>query len=575
MPTLFLQLSFILVFATFLGILAKTFKQPLILAYIFTGIIISLFGVFKDVDKSTLDLFSNLGIAFLLFLVGVELKLDDLKFVGKTAIFTGFGQIFFTALVGFILIAALGFSPIASAYMALAITFSSTVIIIKLLAEKHDLQSLYGKVTIGYLLVQDFAALLALMFLSGFGVSGGPSSSALVLIVVKGLILVGFAYVAARRILKVLFSLTSTSTELLFVSAIAWAFLMSALGAALGFSVAIGAFLAGVAIASSPYRIQISARVKPLRDFFTIIFFILLGASMSTGASGVLVSHVIILSLFILVGKPLIVMAVMLTLGFRNRTSFLVSITGAQISEFSLILLASGMAIGHVPASAVSLVASVGLVTITLSSYLITHGEKIYRVVEKHLSRALPEKPHDPYITNKETLSDHVILVGAEQMGWDILEFLKSQIKKDIKGAKGVNLGDRLVVVDFNPEIISSLTAGGFNAVFGDISDPEVLEELEFAKARLIVVTDPDVNDTHHLIKFAKSKDFGGIIVATSYWIHDAVSLYEMGADYVVVPEEIGGQHIAHVLDENWADLQKIKKVRGKNFDKLLEQKMF
>src|SRR3989344_2067082 len=570
MPTLFLQLSLVLVLATILGIGAKALKQPLILAYIFTGVVISLFGIFKQIDHGALDIFSNLGIAFLLFLVGIELKIDDLKLVGRTAILTGLAQIFFTALVGFILIAGLGFGPIASAYMAIAITFSSTVIIIKLLTEKHDLKSLYGKVTVGYLLVQDFAAILALMFLSGFGNQGGITLSAISLIFLKGAYMVGLAYIGGRTFLKILFSWTSASVELLFVSAIAWAFLMSAVGVEFGFSIAIGAFLAGVAIASSPYRIQISARVKPLRDFFTIIFFILLGASMSAGASQVLLSHVILLSLFILVGKPLIVMAVMLTLGFRNRTSFLVAITGAQISEFSLILVASGFSIGHVSAPAVSLVAAVGIVTITLSSYLILHGDRVYREVEKYLSRALPEKPHDPYVINREKLSDHVILVGAEQMGWDILEFLKHQIKKDIKGKKDLAFGDRLVVVDFNPELTRNLTAEGFNAVFGDISDPEVLEELEFSKARIIIVTDPDVDDTHHLIKFAKGKDFGGVIVATTYWIHDAVSLYEMGADYVVVPEEIGGAHIAHVLDENWTDLAKIKKMRARNFDKLL-----
>ena len=558
-----------------MGIIAKTLKQPLILAYIFTGVIVSLFGFFGQIEKGTLDLFSGLGIAFLLFLVGVELKIDDLKFVGKTAIYTGLAQIFFTVLVGFILIGAMGFSTIAAFYMALAITFSSTVIIIKLLAEKHDLQSLYGKVTIGYLLVQDFVAILALMVLSGFGRGGTPTFGVFFLIFAKGLFLVGLAYFAAKFFLKVLFSLTSASTELLFVSAIAWAFLVAAIGAALGFSIAIGAFLAGVAIASSPYRIQISARVKPLRDFFTIIFFILLGASMSAGASHVLISQVLVLSIFILLGKPLIVLAVMLTLGFRNRTAFLVAITGAQISEFSLILLASGAAAGHVDAQALSLVAAVGIVTITLSSYLILHGDRIYRAVERYIMRVLPEKPHDPYVSNRETLSDHVILVGAEQMGWDILEFLKGRIKKDIGGKKDASLNDRLLVVDFNPEIINSLTASGFNAVFGDIADPEVLEELELARSRLIIVTDPDVDDIRHLIKFAKSKNFKGVIVSTTYWIHDAVSLYEMGADYVVVPEEIGGAHVAHVLSENWEHLDKIKKRRSKNFEELLSHKIF
>jgi len=565
MPILFLQLATILVISTILGIIAQRFKQPLILAYIFTGIIISFFQVFRSLENSTFELLSNLGIAFLLFLVGIELKLDDFKYVGRAAILAGFAQIFFTVVVGFILINALGFSLVASFYMALAITFSSTVIIIKLLSEKHDLGSLYGKVTVGILLVQDFVAILALIVLSGFGRDTGPSLASMFLIVLKGLLLVGFAFVASKWILKLLFKLTSQSTELLFVSAIAWAFLVAALGSVFGFSVAIGAFLAGVAIASSPYRIQISARVKPLRDFFTIMFFILLGASLSAGASQVLLSHVIWLTLFVLIAKPLIVFAVMLSLGFRNRTSFLVAITGAQISEFSLILLASGQALGHVSSQEVSLMAAVGIATITISSYLILKGDLLYRRFEPRLSRLFPQKKHDPYVSNRESLADHVVLVGGEQMGSDILEFLKRRFKDK----------NQIVVVDFNPEIIKSLAAAAFNAVFGDISDPEVLEELEFAKAKLIIITDPDFGDASLLIKFAKSKNYRGPIITTAYWIHDAVKMYEFGADYVVVPETIGGDHVSRILGEHWDDLSKIKKARSKNFDDLLSRKLF
>lgn len=564
MPPAFLQLASVLVLATILGIIARFFKQPLILAYIFSGLIIAFLGFFDHFDQAVLELLSNLGIAFLLFLVGIELNLSDLRYVGKAALLTGLGQIVFTAAVGFILISALGFSAVVALYMAVALTFSSTVIIVKLLTEKHDLQSLYGKIAVGFLLVQDFVAILALMFLSGFGAEQ-PTITTFLAIFVKGAILVAIAYIASKTILKYLFQYTSTSVELLFVSAIAWAFLFATIGAAFGFSIAIGAFLAGLAIARSPFRVQISARVKPLRDFFIIIFFILLGASMAIGSSGVFLSHVVILSLFILIGNPLIVMAIMMTLGYRNRTSFLASVTVAQISEFSMILMAVGHTLGHLRQEDVALIAAVGIVTITSSSYLILYGDKIYRLLEKPISRFFPEKRKDPYVVGHETLTDHVILVGAEQMGWDILKFFKSKIR-DRK---------QIVVVDFNPEIISSLRAGGFNAVFGDIADPEVLEELELGRARLVVITDPDVGDNEHLIRFARSKNFSGPIVSTSYWMHDAVKLYEAGADYVVVPEEVGGDHVARILGEHWDNLAAIKKKKGKYFDQLLERKIF
>ena len=359
--------------------------------------------------------------------------------------------------------------------------------------------------------------------------------------------------------------MASVSVELLFVAAIAWAFLLSAVAEQMGFSVAIGAFLAGVAVASSPYRTQISARVKPLRDFFLIIFFILLGSSLSFASGAIQLTNVVILSMFILIGNPLIVIAIMMSMGFRNRTSFLASITVAQISEFSLILMSVGKGLGHVSASDVSLVAAVGIVTITLSSYLILYGDKIYRMLQKPMAQLFAEKANDPYVTNKEILKGHAILVGAEQMGWDILQFLKGKFTDR----------SQILVVDFNPDVYKSVRAAGFNAVFGDITDPELLEELTIERSKLIVITDPDFEDAIHLIKFAKDKNFKGPIIATVYWSHDAVRLYEAGCDYVVVPEEVGGKHLSRFLAENWEDLARIKKGKSKHFEELMGKRIF
>ena len=565
MPHLFLQLASILVLATILGIFARALKQPLIIAYIFSGIIISLLGIFKGIDRGVLESLSNLGIAFLLFLVGIELKLEDLKSVGKAALLTGVGQIVFTALIGFIILSALGFSPVVALYVAVAITFSSTVIIVKLLSEKHDLQSLYGKIAVGFLLVQDFVAILALVILSGFGQGRIPTLGGFIWIFVKGILLVLLAYLLTKFVLKLIFKMASVSTELLFVAAIAWALFFSAVAEQAGFSIAIGAFLAGVAIASSPFRIQISARVKPLRDFFIIIFFILLGASFSGITSNINLSQIILISLFIIIGNPLIVITVMMTLGFRNRTSFLSSIATAQISEFSLILMTVGRSLGHVSDSDVALVAAIGIVTITLSSYLILYGDRIYRLIQKPMAFVFPEKTRDPYVLHKEDLKEHIILVGAEQIGWDILNYLKGKAEKK----------EQIVVVDFNPDLYKSVAAEGYNAVFGDITDPEVLEELEISRAKLIVITDPDPEDCIHLIKFAKHKNFKGPILATSYWVHDAIRLYEEGCDYVVVPEAIGGKHLSRFIAEHWEDLNKIKKEKSKHFEELVSKKIF
>src|SRR3990167_8948460 len=545
MPHLFLQLAAILALATGLGIVARRLRQPLIIAYIFAGIVISFLGLFKGLNQDIFNILSNFGIAFLLFLVGIELRLEDLKFVGKAALYTGLGQIIFTALIGFIILSGLGYSSISSLYIAIAITFSSTVIIIKLLSEKNDLQSLYGKIAVGFLLIQDFVAILALVILSGISPSHALTLLSLVWVFVKAGVLIGITFVAAKYALKFVFNLASSTPELLFVTALAWAFLLSTVAAYLGFSLAIGAFLAGIAVTTSPYRVQISARVRPLRDFFVIMFFIFLGATMGLGAAAVSFGQVVLLSLFILIGNPLILFAIMLTLGFRNRTSFLSAITAAQISEFSLILIAVGVTLGQVDQQIMSLIAAVGIVTITLSSYLILYGNKIYQKFAGPISRFFPEKPRDPYVTNREKLKDHVVLVGAEQMGADILTFLKSRYKDK----------NHILVVDYNPEIIKHLAAEGYNAVFGDISDPEVLEELELGKAKLIVITDSNLEDNEQLIKFARSKNYKGPIIGTSYWFLDGVKLYEYGADYVIVQEFVGGKHVSRILAESWEDL--------------------
>lgn len=565
MPQVFLLFASTLAVASLLGIVARVLKQPLILAYIVTGILISLTGILGGVSESVVQVLSNIGIAFLLFLVGIELEIGDLKYVGRAAVYGGIGQIIFTTLVGFILISALGFSTVSAAILALAITFSSTVIIVRLLAEKNDLQSLHGKISVGFLLVQDFVAILALIFLSGFEKGQAPSLMSLFLILGKGVALILLVALPAKYLLKPVLKKASESAELLFVGAIAWAFLVAALAEQIGFSVAIGAFLAGVSIASSPYRTQISGRIKPLRDFFLVIFFILLGTSMPIETLGKSIGVILILSLFVLLGKALIVFAIMLTLKFRNRTSFLSAIAIVQVSEFSLILLTLSKNLGFIGANEVAIIGAVGIITITVSSYLILYGDKIYNKISRQLAFLFPDRVREPYVIHRENLRDHVILIGGEQVGSDILEFFKTRIKDR----------EQIVVVDFNPEIFNQLTSAGYNAVFGDITDPEVMEELELGRARLLVITDPDISDNAHLISYAKEKNYKGPVVAVSYWIHDAIKLYEMGADYVVVPETVGGKHIARILAEHWEDLSKIKREKSKHFEELVTHKIF
>src|SRR3989339_616412 len=372
---LFLDISAIVVVATLLGLLARWLKQPLILGYVLAGIILgpSLFGFISE--PQVIGVLSSFGIAFLLFLVGLELDLSKLKVIGRPSLLLGFGQVLFTAVVGFGIIRFFGFDSLPAIYIAIALTFSSTIIVVKLLSERQALESLYGRLAIGMLLMQDFIAIFALIILSGFAGGQVPTTAELAFILLKGAGLIMLALLSGRFILPHLFMKLARSSELLLLSSIAWCFGFALVAVVGGFSLEIGAFLAGLALARLPYHLEIVGRVRSLRDFFITIFFVLLGSQLLFANLTAMAWPFIILSLFVLVGNPLIVMVIMGLMGYTKRTGFLVGLTVAQISEFSLILMHLGYRLGHVNTSEVALVTLIGITTITLSSYLITYGD--------------------------------------------------------------------------------------------------------------------------------------------------------------------------------------------------------
>lgn len=562
---IFAELAVGLLVAVILGRIAQVFRQPLILAYIATGVLISALGLFRLGEQEILPLLASFGVVFLLFLVGLELRLTELKHVGKSALYTGLGQLIFTFVAGFIIVRFFNFSVIEAVYIAIALTFSSTIIVVKLLTEKKDLNSLYGKIVIGFLLVQDAAAILALIFLAGFDPTTGKiiSLANFYPIVVKGVIVIGAAVLLAKYILPQFFSYSAASAELLLLSALTFAFIFASFTKLIGFSLEIGAFLAGISLASSPYQLAILSKIRPLRDFFIVIFFIYLGTSMAIGQVGTFVLPIIFLSAFILIGNPLIVLAVMGFLGHRKRTSFLASVTVAQISEFSLIVVALGVKIGHLGSEILSLVAAVGIITIAVSSYMITYSNWLYKKLSGYLDFFERKHVREEARISFTGFANHIILVGAEQVGRDLLDYLA----KKVEGKKNI------VIIDFNPQVIENLTAVGFNAVLGDISDHELTQELNLPRAKLIISTVPDFEDNQILIKAAKASKFAGPIIVTTYWAKDAVKLYEAGADFVLVPELAGGDKVIRVLQDSWEDLSQLKQEKPKFLQELLDKK--
>ena len=316
-------------------------------------------------SHENIEILAKLGIAVLLFLVGLKLDVKLIKTLGVVSLATGLGQVAFTALIGFGLSLLLGLSAIASLYVAVALTFSSTIIIVKLLSDKREVDSLHGKVAIGFLIVQDLAVVFAMVVLSALGIGEGGESgfSAILQVLINAIIMLAAVLVFIRYLAEPLVSRVAKSAELLITFTIAWAALLAGLGHYFGLSMELGGLLAGVALASTPFRESIVSRLAPLRDFLLLFFFIALGTQLDLSLLGEQFWPAMVLSLFVLIGNPLIVMIIMGLMGFRKRTGFLAGLTVAQISEFSLIFVAMGITIGHVGNSELGLVTLVGLIT--------------------------------------------------------------------------------------------------------------------------------------------------------------------------------------------------------------------
>jgi len=542
MSHVFLELTLVLALATGFGMLARWLKQPTILGYIATGLIVGPLGFLKLNSPESLDAMAELGITFLLFLVGMEMRFKDLKHVGKAALFTGIGQIVFTSAIGYALTRLLGYGGLTALYIAVALTFSSTIIVVKLLSEKRELESLHGRIVIGFLLVQDFVALLFLILLTSLSGMGEVTLATFPYGVVafaflKGAALLAFSLAVGRWVMPPLLRSVGRSQEVLFLVSMAWGMGMAAIAGLprVGLTIEIGAFLAGIALASSVERHQISSRIKSLRDFFIVVFFIVLGSKMVLSSAAAVTTPAVVLSLFVLIFNPIIMLVIMGAMGFRARTSFMASMTVAQISEFSLILMAVGARLGHVTPDAVSLVTVVGIVTIAVSSYLIIYSETLYGWLKGPLKAFEFRAPKEPALLSAPR-RDHVVLVGCHRMGHNILASLEEMHKE-------------FTVVDFNPEVVDRLGKRGIHAVFGDISDPEIADRSGLERARLVISTVPGFEDSRAILEFTRKRNPNARIILTAENEYESLDLYEAGADYVLLPHFIGGLQLARLLE--------------------------
>ncbi|MFO7710897.1 MAG: cation:proton antiporter [Candidatus Woesearchaeota archaeon] len=536
-PEIFTELSVLLVITVIVTGAIRLLKQPAIIGYILSGIVAGPF-VFNLIDSTdTLSTFSQIGIALLLFLVGLNLNPRIIKDVGKIALITGLGQVIFTTSIGYLIILSLGFEPITAIYMAIALAFSSTIVIMKLLSDKKDIESLYGRISIGFLIIQDFIAIIVLLVISSIN-SGVALASFAVETVLKGIGGMLLLFIITMYVLPPLTKIIARSQEFLLLFSITWCFGIASAFHFLNFSMEAGALLAGVTLSLSPYHVEISSKLKPIRDFFLTLFFIMLGSQMVFTNILQSLPIILILSLFVLIGNPIIVMTLMGLFGYTKRNSFLAGLTVAQISEFSFIVVTLGASAGHVSPQILSLITAVGLITFAGSTYMIQYSHKIYPRISRYLSvfeRSGRKKDEHKY--HKEDSHD-IILFGYNRIGFDILESLK-KIKK------------KFLIIDYDPEIITKLSREGYDCRYGDANDSELLDELNLSKAKMIISTIPIIDTNLLIIKKVKEINKKAIISVVSHQIDEAVRLYDEGATYVIMPHFLGGKHFSTMIEQN------------------------
>ncbi|MBP6880577.1 cation:proton antiporter [Candidatus Saccharibacteria bacterium] len=529
---LFTELSIILAIAALLAGILKALKQPLIVAYIITGLVVGRSGLNFITSHETLGVFSEFGIALLLFIIGLGLNPNVIKEVGKIAAIAGVGQIVITWFFSLAMALVLGFELTTATIIALALTFSSTIIILKTISDKKESHRLYAKIAIGILLVQDIIATLALIALSAIGSSGKGGATTMVLgTIIASSILI----VATKFIVPKLSHFISSNQEFLFIFTIAWGIGFAALFDYAGLSIEIGALFAGVALSTLPYTSEIAGRLRPLRDFFVMIFFVLLGADMEIANFSSIIIPSIIFSLFVLIGNPLIIMALLGMLGYTKQTGAKTGIAIAQISEFSLVFIILAHEVGLVSSADVSTISLVGIATFAISTYMMQYDEAIYKKFERYLSiferksaKKLNVKPHGA----------EAILFGYSRGGPEIIKSFQEK-QTDF------------VVVDYNPETIDVLDAHNIPFVYGDATDPEFLAELNLENVKIIVTTTMDFQTNLFLTMQARAINQKAIIIVHSETPSHAVKLYERGATYVTMPHYIGAERIARMINKN------------------------
>lgn len=533
LSSLFLELAAVIITAGLLSLIAARLRQPLIIAYLLTGVVVgpNLLGLAQS--TTVFETMSSIGVAFLLFIVGLGLNWRNVRDVGLVSVMSGLSQMVITSSVGFLVARTLDYDYWTSAFLGVGFAFSSTIIIVKMLTDKEDLDRLYGRIAVGALIVQDLLAMILLLLITAYG-EGGSFTQMISTTAIKGGGALLALWLLSRYLVPPLFRFASKSGELLFLTAIAWCFAVAGGLQILGFGIEIGALLAGVSLAGTIFATEIEAKVRIMRDFFLVIFFIVLGTHLPVQTLGDYLIPGLAFSAFVLIGNPIIMMIVMRILGHHPRTGFLAGVTVGQISEFSFILFATGITVGLISSATLPLATFVALITITGSSYLIAYNERLF----EFFSRLFPKLSEGEKEKNRFNLgAPEIILFGFDSMGGEILPSIQK-------------ITNNYLIVDINPTVVEKLKDQAIPVIYGDAGEEDTLRAIKSAASKLIISTIPDMEVNRDLLDFIKLNHSKAVVVLTAKNSDKAARCYELGANFVIVPSILGGLHFAKILEK-------------------------
>ena len=546
----FTEIALVLALGAVVSLIMRIIKQPLIIGYIFTGLIASpaLLGLVHNGE--TLEGFSIIGISLLLFIVGLGLNPKALKEMGVVAGVTGLTQILFSTLAGYGIMIWLGRGWKEGLVVGLALAFSSTIVGLKLLTDKREHTRLYGRIAIGILLVQDVIATLSLVVVSASG--DNVSVSSFGWLALKGLLVAIPLFIVSNKILPRFTNFIGSNQEFLFLFALAWGFGVGTLFQKVGFSLEVGSLIAGVALAANPLAQEVGARLKPLRDFFIIVFFIYLGSKLGETDIIAQLPLALLFSAMIIVINPLTIILPLVMFRHTKLNAFRVGMILAQVSEFSLIFVVLASQKNLVGTETIGLITLIALITIAASSYMITYSDQLYHM----LSKIFPFMVNHAGESREKKVHLELVLFGYKKGGGEFIKLFEK-------------LGKRYAVIDYDPEVIESLERKGIPRIFGDATDIELLQEANIENSRLIVSTLSDHTTNLFLLDWLTKNNPNSVFICSTDNFTRAVELYKNGASYVLLPYYISSEKISSFISKSNLHKSEFNKYRQKHLSDL------